>query len=401
MKRISLFFILLGIACAGTQVAQAQENGNRNEKNEIVRGPYLTNDAGANWWISLGGGITVFGDGGCTPAVTPALDFNFGKWFTPSIGARIGYQGLTGSMLTSTDNIYVKKTVGDQFKMKFGYAYAHADFMWNISNAFSGYKETRFWNVIPYVHTGLLAVYKTKGHHGADLEFASGAGLYNTLRLCDRVNLTLDLRGILTNGRQLQNKGGVAGELSLTVGVAVNLGKTNWKRTPEKVADESVLAKVSELEMANQALVSEKNELAAVNEDLSEANEDLVAANEELQQTAALLAEQAEEETTPHTFYFVIGQTRLSAVELARLDLLVTTELSSLDEDDKIVLTVRNDSKTGSVKRNEYLSRERTKYIKNILVKKYGIDENRFEIVPEVVDTQRPELDRCVDLIVR
>ncbi len=392
MKTIKIFLITLCLA-AGAQVAFAQENGNRDENNKIVRGPYLTNGAGGNWWINLGGGITVFGDGGATSRVTPALDVAVGKWFTPSIGVRAAYQGLTGSLWTPypafDGSLNADK---NKYKANFGYAYAHGDFMWNISNAFSGYKETRFWDVIPYVHAGFLAIYKD----GVDREFAAGAGLYNTLRLCNRVDLTLDVRGFFFNGRAIQAVGGVAAEISATLGVAINLGKTNWVRhSSVPVVDNEALARISELELANSELADEKDQLAKANDELEQANSELEKSAQEL----AAMKEQAERDSRiPHSqaFYFVIGQTHFSKIELARLDYYMNNSCADSDEDLTMVLTIRNDSKTGSAKRNKFLSNERMKYIKNILENKYAVNSENIRF--EIVDSENPELDRCVEI---
>ena len=84
------------LVCAG---AFAQEDGNRDANGKIVRGPYETNSFGSNWFVSVGGGIDLVLDGvransSFDGGLTPTLDVNFGKWFTPSVGARFGY-GLT------------------------------------------------------------------------------------------------------------------------------------------------------------------------------------------------------------------------------------------------------------------------------------------------------------------
>ena len=39
--------------------AMAQENGNRDENGKIVRGPYLTNKFGDNWFIGVAGGVNI------------------------------------------------------------------------------------------------------------------------------------------------------------------------------------------------------------------------------------------------------------------------------------------------------------------------------------------------------
>ena len=142
MKRLNLFLgaaALAAICLAASPAANAQENGNRDENGKIVRGPYETNRFGDNWFIGVAGGINVFwNEGYDNLRISPSLDANFGKWFTPSVGMRAGYQGLyaqvwspiattLGPTLDTEKNMYLEK---------FGYMYIHGDFLWNISNAF-------------------------------------------------------------------------------------------------------------------------------------------------------------------------------------------------------------------------------------------------------------------------
>lgn len=395
MRKISLCLVALFASLVGTQVINAQENGNRDENNKIVRGPYLTNKAGANWWINLGGGITVFGDGGYTPRVTPVLDFSFGKWFTPTLGARVGYQGLTGSVWSKEQSAFAPELNADKnkFKSKFGYSYVHGDVMLNISNLFSGYKETRFWDVIPYVHAGLLTTYK-KSADVLDNEFAVGAGIYNTMRLSRRVSLSLDVRGIILNGRQLQHGGGVAGELSASLGVVVNLGKTGWIRASNYVS-ESSLEKIATLEFENEKLASEKESLENEKAALAKDNARLAEERDRIERETAGRVGKLDD-LEPSAFYFEIGRTKLSKKELAHLDFHISSILPKMNESKVVVFTASADSKTGSRKRNEYLTQERIKFLQNLLVEKYGLDTNEYEYRYEIVDSGEPELDRAV-----
>ena len=159
MKTVKFFLGALAlsvVSMAFAPAAMAQENGNRDENGKIVRGPYLTNKFGDNWFIGVAGGVNIFGDGGYKPGVGGALDVNVGKWFTPSVGARLGYNGLTGAEWSNTASVLGTSLDASKnmYKQQFGFAYVHADVLWNISHAFSGYKETRFWNFIPYFHSG-------------------------------------------------------------------------------------------------------------------------------------------------------------------------------------------------------------------------------------------------------
>ena len=127
---------------------QAQENGNRDAQNRIVRGPYETNRFFDNIFVGVAGGVNLYfgendSEGKFGKRLAPAMDIHVGKWFTPSIGARVGYAGLQAKGWTSAGTLYAKSADGSLFREKFGVMYLHADAMWNFSNAVSGYKETR------------------------------------------------------------------------------------------------------------------------------------------------------------------------------------------------------------------------------------------------------------------
>ena len=104
----------------------AQENGNRDERGGIVRGPYETNRFFDNIFIGIAGGVNVYhgendSHGGFGKRLAPALDLNVGKWITPAVGVRIGYSGLNAKGWTFGQTAYAKSPVGEGFyREKFG-----------------------------------------------------------------------------------------------------------------------------------------------------------------------------------------------------------------------------------------------------------------------------------------
>ena len=91
----------------------AQENGNRDERGGIVRGPYETNRFFDNIFIGIAGGVNVYhgendSHGGFGKRLAPALDLNVGKWITPAVGVRIGYSGLNAKGWTFGQTAYAK-----------------------------------------------------------------------------------------------------------------------------------------------------------------------------------------------------------------------------------------------------------------------------------------------------
>ena len=377
MKRLNLLFgaaALIAVSMAASPSLMAQENGNRDENGKIVRGPYETNRFGDNWFIGVGGGINSFWIENMdvdNMKIAPSIDAYFGKWFTPSVGMRAGYQGIGAQM--------------DQ--MKFGYMYFHGDFLWNISNALSGYKETRFWNFVPYLHAGYFRTYDFDNSDFANNEIAAGAGLVHNLRLVDRLDLVIDMRATIVNGRVV-NSSGLAVLPTVTMGLAVDLGWPNFLRTSTIVGAVETAAAENMAVMETAALALEMANIA-----LEEQNADLAAANKKLKKENATLKTQVVStdalfnDMGPATLYFNIGESELCAKELQHLDFIATNLLTKVDKDTKIYITILGtaDSTTGSMQRNEHLSKARGEYIYNLLTGKYGITPGRLVMQSEVI----------------
>ena len=390
MKRLNLFYgaaALLAVSMAASPTLAAQEESNRDEYGKFVRGPYETNRFGDNWFIGVGGGINSFWNEGMdvdNMKIAPSIDANFGKWFTPTVGLRAGYQGI---------NMQVKGLD------KLGYMYIHGDFLWNISDAIGGYKETRFWDFVPYLHAGYFRSYGLDNNDFADNEIAAGAGLLHNLRLTSRLDLIIDMRATVVNGRVIASDG-VSVLPSVTMGLAVDLGWPSFVRSSTIIAgveaaaaeDMAVMeAAALALEMANASLSEQNAQLAASNKKLKKEN---TALKNQVVSTEILFKDMG-----PATLYFNIGKTVLSEKELQHLDFIATNLLTKADKDTKIYITLlgKADSNTGTMKRNQYLSEARGKYIYTLLTEKYGISPDRLIVQSEVVAAPSdPTLTRSV-----
>ena len=379
MKGIKLFFgVLAAASLLISGNAFAQENANRDENGKVVRGAYETNKAFDNTFIGIGAGYNTtaqFGNGGVIPAFLAkgglALDAYFGKWWTPFLGARIGYHGL------STD------TKGQ----KFGDEAQHViplDLLWNVSNTFGGYKETRFWDIILYATGGWVGV-KPLNANGLDREWIAGAGLLNEFYLGKRVNLNLDIRGLVGKASTYQvamNESKVSNFLfpiSATLGLSFNLGKTNFDRhssiTPVVIPVPFTTDQYNALKERVEALEKENAELkdqVAELQKIADKVNNLVDGQTYLYKDGDFTAVDVVK-ASPLTLYFDCGQTKLSQRELAHLDYF---NQSVVDGDVKLDVNGYADKQTGSRKRNQYLSEQRVKYVTDLLVKAGAKEEN-------------------------
>lgn len=185
---------------------------------------------GRNWFIEAKGRASAFlgtpiGCGDVFDRVTPLLQIGVGKWFTPAIGGRIGFQGL------SFKN-------AEFHTMK--YQFVHADFLYNIT---SGIRQNEsgipLWDVIPFVGVGMIHNSDwinnctCQGGSSGSHPFAFTYGVEARYRISDRVHLVGEVSGMLTarnfDGIGTSTKFG-DNMISVSAGLSFTIGKTGWKR---------------------------------------------------------------------------------------------------------------------------------------------------------------------------
>ena len=385
----SLLTAALALAAAGVM---AQENGNRDAQNKVVRGPYETNRFFDNIFIGVAGGVNIYkGEndsyGSFGKRLAPALDINVGKWITPSVGLRLGYSGINAQGWTSGQTIYAKGLVdGNIYKEKFGVSYLHGDVMWNFSNAVSGYKETRTWNFVPFLGAGWARSYGNDAHNN---EFAVSVGLLNNIRLCSLLDLTLEARHMFVNQRFDGVARGSKGEgmTSVTMGLTFKLNRRGFKRAQAPVDVTPYLSRIEALEGDNSNLAGKNKTLADENEILRSRKPETVT-----------VAGKSTVSPTPVALFFQIGKATLDKKELTNLDFYVK---NALDADKNKIFTIYGgaDSATGTKAFNQRLSEKRMQYVYDLLVNKYGVSKDRLKTVAEGDTNNRfpePELNRTV-----
>ena len=176
----------------------------------------VTNRYFENWFAGISvGGQVLLGDHDkqmqFLDRITPAIEGNIGKWFTPGIGVRMGYTGYQLKGLThnsyssakthSTGEIYedvrISTDLGKLEVQKFNYNHIHGDVLFNLSHIFNGYNESRFYTISPYAGIGWAWV--TTGDPRSS-EPTINLGIYNSFRLNHAFNLTLDAPRCLIEG---------------------------------------------------------------------------------------------------------------------------------------------------------------------------------------------------------
>lgn len=246
MKKITL--LASGIAMLlGSSYATAQEV-------TYVEDPaqgYLFNRFKDNWFIEAEGGAGVMmskydQEAKLKDRIGLKANLNVGKWFSPIWGARIGgeFNEMKGATYRGTLNSSVIGAYTDKpeikegyYKQKFNNVGVGGDLLLNVTNWWLGYRPNRFYNAIVYAGASIHWVFErdeevkftkwTNDYPARNLSLR--AGLLNTFRLSNHVNLMLDLRW-----DQLQEHVDGWGQRtwneypSVLLGLQYKFNKTDW-----------------------------------------------------------------------------------------------------------------------------------------------------------------------------
>ena len=162
--------------------------------------------------------------------LSPAIDVAVGKWFTPVVGARLMYSGLSAKGATRWG---LAHSTGEQvdgwgtgmYHSKFNFYSFQADALFNLCNAFKGYDEERLYNCSPYVGIGVI--------HTSDVPKETSVtghfGILNTFRLNSALDFNVDLRSTFLNDDFDGEPGGRGeGMLSATIGFTYKFKARGW-----------------------------------------------------------------------------------------------------------------------------------------------------------------------------
>ena len=339
---------------------------------------------GRNWFIEAKGGASAFlgtpiGCGDVFDRVTPLLQIGVGKWFTPAIGGRIGFQGL------SFKN-------AEFHTMK--YQFVHADFLYNIT---SGIRQNEsgipLWDVIPFVGVGMIHNSDwinnctCQGGSSGSHPFAFTYGVEARYRISDRVHLVGEVSGMLTarnfDGIGTSTKFG-DNMISVSAGLSFTIGKTGWKRvvdaTPyieQNLALQDYIAymrdKNAHLEKRlagndDGKTVYPKNSYSGLNSLRARLsmNGDSLSSSDHLKVSIGV----------PVYFFFKLNTDKL--VDKSQLVNLDDIAKMAKQENLKIKISGAADSATGTQSGNQDLGKRRAKFIAKALIKR-GVDKSQIK----------------------
>ncbi len=381
MKATKAIFAVL--AAAGLLLSGnvfAQENANRDEDGNIVRGPYETNrffdNTFAGVGLGLNGGFSVVS--GFYPAQNGfAVDVFVGKWWTPAVGLRLGYHGINNPF-------YGNEFYGTPIKTSLRQNSFYGDFLWNFMNSFDGYKETRIWN--PALYAGIGVTMINPGQR--DNEWMARVGLLNNFRIADRWDIIVDLGTFIARSENYLLNYTNAGYWKVfyfpyyaTVGVGFDLSKNN-----KFYRHSSVTPVIIPVPFTTQQYNDLSDKVAALEKENAELKDKVAALEKEVAPLRQLVNGQTylfdngtfvavEGKAAPITLYFDCDKAVLSAREKAHLEFYLDNVKG---ENTKFQVDGYADKQTGTAKWNQKLSERRVKTVVDFL-KKAGVSEENIE----------------------
>lgn len=353
-----------------------------------LKGVTESSNWGANWFFEAKGGASAFigqpvGCGDLFDRIEPVLQAGIGKWFTPSVGGRIGFQGL-------------------EFKnanlQKMKYQFVHADFMYNLTSSFLQDEDgISRWDVIPFVGVGMIrnstaapGTCRCDGHALGNHPFAFSYGIEARYHIMKRVHLIGQISGVSTlQSFDCVGNSGHFGDhmLNVSAGLSFTIGRNGWKKVidaaPYIEQNNYLLAKYYASKKEKASLSGQtrqgKNDYNGLNSLRYRMSLNPSGDNNDAQMNDSCDAGSPKISLgVPVYFYFRINTDKL--IDNSQLSNLKEIADIAKDKGAVIKITGAADSATGSKKTNRNLSIARAKFIGKKLVE-YGVDKSMIKAV--------------------
>ena len=363
MKKFLLSIALVAFSVANVAAQETSAEGLRWKG-------IMNNGFWSNWEISVAGGInaTAWNELGGVDNQASIGDLGWQieggltKWFNPILGARVQ---LIGGKLNASDD-----------KVTSNWIMPHADAVINLSNWIGGYREDRVYYAKLFAGAGVNFV---NVNDEAGSGFAGVAGLINTFRVCKQLDINLELKGILSAGRDMpraiasSNIGKYGQIYSATLGVAYRFNKRNWDKAYNQEEIDGYLASIAALEAGLAEAHRNEGKLA---ERLAAQK---AATDQALKDNEALRAELAKRKTSvvaSTALFFNLNSARLLDRAKSSMQILAET-IAAAPKDQVFTLVGHADDETGSPEYNQKLSEKRAKAVYDYLVEQ-GVNKDQL-----------------------
>ncbi|MBR2398382.1 MAG: OmpA family protein [Alistipes sp.] len=357
--------LLLSIALVAFSVANVAAQETSADK--LRWKGIMNNGFWSNWELSAAGGVNATAwngigtDQDATGDLGWQIEGGLTKWFNPILGARVQ---LIGGQLNTSDDY-----------LKSNWIMPHADAVINLSNWIGGYREDRVYYAKVFAGAG---VNFTNVNNEAGSGFAGVAGLINTFRVCKQLDINLELKGILSAGRDMPRGinvlAGDCGQIySATLGIAYRFNKRNWDKAYSQEEVDGYLASIAALEAGLAEAHRNEGKLAERLAAQKAATDKALADNEALR---AELAKRKTSVVSSTALFFNLNSARLLDRAKSAMQLLAET-IAAAPKDQVFTLVGHADDETGSPEYNQKLSEKRAKAVYDYLVEQ-GVNKDQL-----------------------
>lgn len=336
-----------------------------------------------NWFLEAKVGASMFMasdwnfDSALKDVTTPYVGLSFGKYFSPLIGARIevGAWQLKNKFNSSAYNI--------ENPLKANFIQTNFDLMFNLMNAFGKVKVDRKFDLYGILGIGYMRhlgfVNGVEDYALANNEVAGSKNFVNTklalqgqFHVSKAVDINLEVSGNFIDNSFLLSNRKFAGYVNAMAGVAYKFKKRGFELG--EVVEPGLVASLND-EINKQRGVIDGNE--------KEINDLKNQIKDYKDENAALAQKLAESEKNQGSklknevvITYRIGKTDVSKEQL--VSLYNVAQMLKENPETNVDIKAYADAKTGSAKRNKYLTEKRAETIVKILTENYGIESSRI-----------------------
>jgi outer membrane protein OmpA-like peptidoglycan-associated protein len=362
-----------------------------------------------NWFISVGGGVSVLQ--GEQDHQKPVLDrlgysgeLSLGKWFNPYFGARlqatvgalkgfnyVDYKGgvyYLADRTTSLNPIGYNngdwgkiKRVDDGFWQEFNYGSATFDLMANLTNLFRGYAgEKNIIDVIPYLGGGYIHAVASPTNPTHD-GLAGKVGARVNFNLGSKFAIYLEPQAVFASTELDGYEGNRIIDIfgNLLVGIQFNINK-DFSTPAESLSREEIdylNSKINEnrflIENHQTILERQQNLIDKLDKKSNERDKAL----QQQHQTSTTSSAAASDKLFPDYIYFALNSAAIPTAEQNKIKEVVN--YLNANPGSKLLLIGYADKLTGNNSYNLKLSRSRVEAVADEL-KQQGISSNRLII---------------------
>ncbi|MDR1746771.1 MAG: OmpA family protein [Tannerella sp.] len=353
--KVLLLVILFGSALLVSaqeyqpQVGFSTENGSKTN--------FKKNKASDNIFITIAGGGNILlgdqnGDAEFSDRIAPSGAISIGKWWTPYAAVRLQ---LNGGLMNNFSN------GGEQ---NFTWINPHLDLMWDVTNFWAPYKESKVFHFIPFAGIGYgFRPEKTVDgiKYGKAEAVSTNLGAQLLFRLSKRVDLVLEGQYTLLGDHwnwDFHARPRYDRPVQAMLGLNFNLGRKEFE-----------VIEPMDYDLLND-LNSQINALRARNAELEKRPE-------YCPECPPQIVPEPAKESLQNVVYFRLNSAKIDKNQ--EINIFNTAEYSK-KHSLPIKLVGYADKKTGNPDYNKGLSERRARAVAKQLTEKYGISSNNISI---------------------